>query len=164
MSTRIRTCLRPDCVDRAFNCFGDWRGFKTMRYLSTDSLTSSCGRIGLIRVKRMRLQKYPNWVDVALDKRCSWNSIVYLVYVAFCCQYNLTCIAVVHVVVISDALAIAINVHSLSVIYSNVPVNSEQKPFHKSWRGFLKTIFYTGKLSPYELIHPQTVEIQIIHP
>ena len=61
-------------------------------------------------------------------------------------------------------LAIAINVHSLSVIYSNVPVNSEQKPFHKSLRGFLKTIFYRGKLSPYVLIHPQTVEIKIIHP
>ena len=50
----------------------------------------------------------------------------------FLLSYNLTCIAVVHVVVVSDALAIAINVHSLSVIYSNVPVNSEQKPFHKS--------------------------------
>ena len=75
-----------------------------MRYRSADSLTSSCGRTGLIRVKRMRLQKYPNWVDVAFDKRCSWNSVVYLVYVAFCCQYNLTYTAAVHVVVISDAM------------------------------------------------------------
>ena len=109
MSTRIRTCLQPhnfypDCVDGAFNCSGDWGGFKTMRYRSADSLASSCGQTGLIRVKRVRLQKFPNSVDVALDKRCSWNSIVYLVYVAFCSQYNLTCIAVVLLVVISDAM------------------------------------------------------------
>ena len=59
----------PDCVDGAFNCSGDWGSFKTMRCRSVDSLTSSYGRTELIRVKRMRLQKYPNWVDVALDKR-----------------------------------------------------------------------------------------------
>ena len=31
---------------------------------------------------------------------------------------------------IKDMLAIAINVHSLSVIYSYVPVNFERKQFH----------------------------------